>query len=73
MSGIPDLMNGDVVLTPSVKQYYFTDTGNIQVGYSAGRKQKFVLLLLGAVENGKETEIDLDELLRLNGLMRIPE
>jgi hypothetical protein len=73
---IPELQNGDVVLLSSMKPVYFdSNTGAkaLEVSYSAGRGRKFIMLVLGACDDKDATSLDLDAILKLNGLQRIPE
>jgi hypothetical protein len=70
---MPELYDGDVVFTRSIKQHFFADDGRvIQANFSSGRKHKFVMVLIGTVEDGKETDIDLEAMLKKHGLMQIP-
>jgi hypothetical protein len=70
---LPELYDGDVVFTRNIKQHFFSDDGRvIQASFSSGRKHKFVMLLIGTVEDGKEMDIDLDTMLTKHGLMQIP-
>lgn len=71
---LPDIGPGDVVFTRNLKAHFFTSDGEpvLQASFSSGRKHKFVMLMLGTVEDGKETTLNLDEILKVYGYIPDP-
>lgn len=71
---LPDIGPGDVVFTRNLNAHFFTEQGEpvLQASFSAGRKRKFVMLLLGTVDDGKETSFKLDDILKAYGYIPDP-
>lgn len=70
-----ELLDGDLIFTKSINAHYFDKDGLpvVQASFNAGRKRKFAFMLLCAVEEGKETKIDIDTVMKYHGWIRDPE
>jgi hypothetical protein len=71
---LPEVGPGDVVFTRNLKAHFFDQQGEpvLQASFSSGRKHKFVMLMLGTVEDGTETTLDLDKILKAYGYIPDP-
>jgi hypothetical protein len=72
---MPDLMDGDLIFTRSIKAHYFDTTGQpiLQATFSSGRKRKFAFILLAAVDDGQETQINIEAAMKKQGWIRDPK